>query len=82
LDEDSDEAYITEVAKNLDELLYSDETVSAVLSELGATLSNDQSEVRKHVNNSRKLSALLNQHHLLRPVYFHSADKLKAFAKS
>jgi hypothetical protein len=43
--DNSDEAYITEVAKNLDDMQYSDETVLAVLSELGATLSNDQSEV-------------------------------------
>jgi hypothetical protein len=28
------------------------------------------------------LSLWLNHHHLLRPVYFHSASKLKAFAKS
>jgi hypothetical protein len=78
----SDQAYITEVRKHLDNLLYSEETVSVVLSELGASLSNDQSAVRKHVKQSRKLLLWLNQHPLLRPVYFHSAAKLKAFAKS
>jgi hypothetical protein len=70
------------VAKHLDDYRYSDETVSAVLLELGATLSNDQSPVRREVMHSKKLALWLNQHHLLRPVYFHSAAKLKAFAKS
>jgi hypothetical protein len=79
---DNDEEYITKVDQHLEDLLYSDETVSAVLSELGATLSNDQSEVRKSTKHSRKLSPWLNQHPLLRPVYFQSAAKLKLFAKS
>jgi hypothetical protein len=80
--DDRDEAYIAKVAKNLDDLLYSEERVSVVLSDLGAALSNDQSAVRKHSKQSKKLLQWLNQHHLLRLVYFYSAAKLKAFAKS
>ena len=79
---DDDEQYIADVVDQLEEGKYSHETVSFVLSELGASVSNDQDPVRAVEKDTKKLLAWLGEHTLLRPIYFGSASKLKAFAKS
>jgi hypothetical protein len=57
-------------------------TVASILAELGAPVSNDNDYVRVLAKDSSKLMMWLEQHPFLHPVFFGSASKLKAFAKS
>jgi hypothetical protein len=79
---DNDPDYVDEVVDHLLGAEYSDEQVMSVLRTIGATTSVAQTANRASLANRKKLEAWLNLPALLRPVYFQTAAKLRAFAKS
>jgi hypothetical protein len=78
-----DPDYVDEVIDRLQSMpSYSDELVKTVLTRIGASMSAAQTELRRDRADRKKFEAWLNLPALLRPVYFQTAAKLRAFAKS